>query len=179
MIQLIEGPVILREWRPADARQVVLQANDRRVSVQLRDGFPYPYRIDDAYRFIAMSSARVPPTHLAIEVDGRVAGGIGYAPGRDVERVGAEVGYWLGHEFWGRGYGTTAVRAITGYAFRTHSELRRLFALPFTSNVASARVLEKAGYRCEGTLRQSAIKDGRVLDQLMYALLRDEWNARS
>lgn len=77
-------------------------------------------------------------------------------------------------EFWGRGIATTAVRALGERAFAAHAELRRLYALPFSSNPASARVLEKAGYHRDGTLRQSVIKDGRVLDQWVYAILRDE-----
>lgn len=62
---------------------------------------------------------------------------------------------------------------MTGHAFRAHGELRRLDVVPFACNPASARVLEKAGYRCEGTLRQSVIKDGQILDQWVYAILRE------
>jgi RimJ/RimL family protein N-acetyltransferase len=111
---------------------------------------------------------------LSLAVAGRIAGGIGYTPGSDIERVGAEVGYWLGRAFRGRGIGTTALTLLTAHAFASHAELRRLWAVPFTRNIASARVLEKAGYRREGVLRQSAIKDGVVLDQWMYAILRDD-----
>jgi RimJ/RimL family protein N-acetyltransferase len=122
-----------------------------------------------------MALRKAPPSFLAIEFSGRTAGGIGYSRHTDVERVGAEVGYWLGHEFWGRGIGTAALRALTTRAFRAHQELRRLYAVPFATNPASARVLQKAGYRCEGTLRQSVVKDGQILDQWMYAILREEW----
>ncbi len=92
----------------------------------------------------------------------------------DVERIGAEVGYWLGRAFWNRGVATAALRLLTAHAFAADPELRRLWAVPFVTNIASARVLEKAGYTREGTLRQSAIKDGRVLDQWMYAILRTD-----
>jgi RimJ/RimL family protein N-acetyltransferase len=177
VIEIRSGPAVVREWRSGDVADLARQANDRRVSINLRDAFPHPYGIEDAERFIAMALAKAPPTFLAIESSGRLAGGIGYTLHADVERVGAEVGYWLGYEFWGRGIGTAAVRAITRHAFRTHEELRRLYAVPFAVNPASARVLQKAGYRCEGTLRQSAIKDGQILDQWMYAILREEWQA--
>ena len=110
---------------------------------------------------------------LAIEVAGHVAGGIGYTRHEDVERVSAEVWYWLGVSFWGRGIATAALQALSEHAFATHGELTRLYAVPFSWNPASARVLEKAGYRREAILRQSVIKDGQVLDQWMYALLRD------
>lgn len=168
------GSTVVRGWQGTDAESVALQANDRRVWLGLRDAFPHPYGIEDARRFIAMARQKTPQTSFAIEVTGKVAGGIGYTEHSDVERIGAEVGYWLGHEFWGRGFATAALRLLTEHAFRVNPELRRLYAVPYASNPASARVLAKAGYRLEGTLRQSALKDGRVLDQWMYAILRDE-----
>jgi RimJ/RimL family protein N-acetyltransferase len=138
----------------------------------LRDAFPHPYGTEDGKRFIAMARAMTPRTYFAIEVEERLAGGIGYTLHSDVERIGAEVGYWLGHEFWGRGIATAALQMLTAHAFQAHPELQRLWAVPYATNAASARVLEKAGYVREGTLRRSAIKDGRILDQWMYAILR-------
>jgi RimJ/RimL family protein N-acetyltransferase len=178
VIRLPAGPAVVREWRAADAPELPRQAGDRRVWINMRDAFPHPYGLADAERFIAMAMAKSPPTFFAVEVSGRVAGGIGYTLHGDVERIAAEVAYWLGHEFRGRGIATAALRALSGHAFRSQPELRRLWAVPFASNPASARVLEKAGYRCEGTLRESVLKDGAVLDQWMYALLRAEWQAR-
>lgn len=177
MITLARGPAVVREWTGGDAAELCAQANDRRVSQNLRDAFPYPYGPEDAQRFLALAAARVPPSFFAIVADGRIAGGIGYVPGEDVERVGAEVGYWVAPSHWGRGLATAAVEAVTEHAFSVHPELHRLFAVPFASNAASARVLQKAGYTLEGTLRRSAIKDGRLLDQWMYAIVRDEWEA--
>lgn len=166
--------VILREWEVEDADALVPLANDRRIWLNLRDGFPHPYGIDDARRFIAMARDMSPRTYFAIVVDGELAGGIGYVLRTDVERVGAEVGYWLGVRFWGRGIATEAVRQITTLAFDRQPELQRLFALPYSTNLASSRVLEKAGYTLEGTLRRNCIKDGVLLDSLMYSILRDE-----
>jgi RimJ/RimL family protein N-acetyltransferase len=91
-----------------------------------------------------------------------------------VERISAEIGYWLGVAFWGRGIMTAALRGVTAYAFHQHPELRRIYAVPYIGSLASIRVLEKVGYRCEGRMRQSAIKDGRITDQLLYAMLREE-----
>ena len=98
------GPdVALRPWRPGDRGTLAGLANDRRISINMRDGFPYPYGLEDADRFIAMAQRRVPQTYLAIEVSGALAGGIGYTLHGDVERIAAEVGYWVGVSFWGRG----------------------------------------------------------------------------
>jgi RimJ/RimL family protein N-acetyltransferase len=177
VIELAKGAVLVREWRETDGPELALQANDRGVWINLRDAFPHPYGAEDAQQFIRAALSKAPPTRFAIVEKGRIAGGVGYTLHPDVERIGAEVGYWLGREHWGRGIATTAVQLLTDHAFTTHAELRRLYAVPFTSNAASGRVLQKAGYRCEGTMRQSAIKDGRILDQWMYAIVRDEWEA--
>ena len=82
--------------------------------------------------------------------------------------MSAEIGYWLGESYWGRGIATEALTAVTAEAFKRF-ELTRLYAVPFADHAASVRVLEKAGYVLEGHLRQSAIKDGKVRDQLLFA----------
>ena len=92
--------------------------------------------------------------------------------GDDIERVGAEIGYWIGEEFWNRGIATAAIKLLTAHAF-SELGLLRVFAVPFATNSASCRALEKAGYQREGLLRRSAIKDGQVLDQFLYAAVRD------
>jgi L-aminopeptidase/D-esterase-like protein/RimJ/RimL family protein N-acetyltransferase len=171
-VSVAAGAALLRDWRPEDAEAIAPLANDREVWRNLRDVFPHPYGVEDARSFIAMARAMTPRTLFAIEVDGRAAGAIGYTLHGDVERVGAEMGYWLGRPYHGRGIVTEAVRALTAYAFAQHPELQRIYAVPFAWNGASARVLEKAGFTLEGTLRRSALKDGHLVDQLMYARLR-------
>ena len=111
-------------------------------------------------------------TSFAIAVDDQAVGGIGFVLHPDVERVSAEIGYWLAEPFWGRGITTDALRAVTKYAIESHG-LTRIYAVPFAWNVASCRVLEKAGYVLEGRLRNSAIKDGRLTDQMQYAFVID------
>ena len=173
------GSTTIREWRHSDATALARIADDKEIWRGLRDVFPHPYGLGDALAFIGMAGRMDPQTFFAIEVDGELAGGAGYTRRTDVERIGAEVGYWLGRAFWARGIATAALRLLTAHAFRADPELRRLWAVPFVTNVASARVLEKAGYVREGLLRQSAIKEGRVLDQWMYAILRDEADPQS
>jgi RimJ/RimL family protein N-acetyltransferase len=165
------GVCDVRSWRPADAAAIVQHANSRDVWLNLRDRFPHPYTLRDARKFLASVIGARPETNFAIEVDGAAVGSIGFRIQTDVERIGAELGYWLGETYWGRGIATAAVGAVTEHAMNTH-DLVRVFALPFAHNRASARVLEKAGFALEGVMRSSAIKDGRVLDQLLYARIR-------
>lgn len=165
---------VIRHWRPGDAPALARHANDRRIWRNLRDAFPHPYGLADAERFIAMATSMSPETFFAIVVDGEAAGGIGFTLHQDVERISAEIGYWLGTAFWGRGIMTEAVDAVTRYAFAQQRHLRRIYAVPYAWNTASMRVLEKAGYRFEGRMRQSALKDSEVTDQALYAILRDD-----
>jgi len=101
-------------------------------------------------------------------VDGRAVGTLGLKLGTDVERVSAELGYWLGAPYRGRGVMTEAILAFTDEAFETFS-LARIFALPFARNEASCRVLENAGFTLEAVLRRSCIKEGQIQDQRQYA----------
>ena len=167
----------VRDWRPDDAPSLARHGNDRRIWLNMRDAFPYPYTIADAKAFLAFVADMQPRSYFAIAQEDQAIGGIGYTLRHDVERISAEIGYWLGMAFLGRGIMTAALRAVTAYAFGEHPELRRLFAMPYAGSAASVRVLEKAGYRCEGRMRQSAIKDGQIIDQLLYAILRDEIEA--
>jgi [ribosomal protein S5]-alanine N-acetyltransferase len=161
---------IVRRFIAADAECVAAVANDRRIWLQLRDLFPHPYHLADAEDYIGRVATVDPPLSLAIVVDGRAVGGVGLQLMTDVNRRSAEIGYWLGAAYWGRGIATEAVTLVTDWAFLTHG-LLRIFAQPFAANTASRRVLEKAGYELEGTMRRSAIKEGEVRDQCLYARL--------
>lgn len=162
----------VRSWRSEDAAAIVPLANDRRVWLNLRDGFPHPYTLGTAKAFVDAAVAMRPETRWAIEVEGGAAGSIGITLHTDVERLSAELGYWLGAPYWGRGIMTEAVKAVTRHAIRAHA-LTRVYAVPYEWNGASCRVLEKAGFVREGRLRRAVIKDGRVIDQLMYAFVVD------
>jgi len=168
----------IRPWREADAASLVEHADNINVAKNLRDRFPHPYTRKDAHEFLKYAAASPDPSNLAIEVDGGAAGAIGYVPGSDVERFSAEVGYWLGEAHWGRGIVSEAVVLLTDYAFDTLN-LLRLFAVPFADNIASARVLEKAGYVREARLRSSCVKYGVPRDQLLYARVNPNWKPPS
>ncbi len=163
---------VLRPWRDGDEDPLVRHANNRKVWINLRDRFPHPYTLADARAWIALTRHLPADTQFAIEVDGEAAGGIGLDLGQDVHRRSAEIGYWLGEAFWGRGLATEALCALTEFGF-VRFDLCRIFACVFEWNPASARVLEKAGYRLEGRLRRSVIKAGRTIDQLIYAVVRE------
>jgi RimJ/RimL family protein N-acetyltransferase len=165
---------VVRAWRRTDADSLVRHANNPNVARQLRDRFPHPYTRANAAAFLSFAGVADPPTNLAVEVERNAIGGIGYVRGTDVERYSAEIGYWIGEAYWGRGIATEAVVLLTDYAFR-ELNLLRLFALPLADNAASIRVLEKAGYTQEAILRSSCVKNGDVRDQALYARINPAW----
>lgn len=170
--------LLLRPWEARDIDALLRYANNRNVWINLNDRFPHPYLRADAEAWVARCAASAAnPMHFAMIVDDHAIGGVGLEMLSDVHRLTANIGYWLGEPFWGRGLATAAVRALSDYAFRTFP-LERLQAFVFEWNPASARVLEKAGYTFEGRLRRSIVKDGRIGDSLVYARLRPAVSSR-
>ncbi|TAE58573.1 MAG: N-acetyltransferase, partial [Bacteroidetes bacterium] len=88
----------------------------------------------------------------------------------------AELWYWLGQAYWGRGIVSAALKAMIDYAF-TQFVVTRLYAQPMAHNVASIKVLEKAGFRREGLLRDSVVKNNVLMDTVLYAYLSSDWLA--
>ena len=172
-MKLVANRCVRRPPTPCDAESIARHVGNRAVSINLRDRVPYPYAVADAVRWIGSSQGQDPVTSLIIDVDGAAVGGIGLVLGTDIERISAELGYWLGEEYWGRGIATAAIRRICEYGFGDLG-LVRIFALPMGHNVASQRVLEKAGFNREGILRKACIKDGKILDEVMYAKIEGE-----
>jgi len=164
------GKYTIREWREDDAASIAQYANNKKIWINLRDAFPHPYTLVDAEAFLCKVMRMNPRTYFAIAFDHEAIGSIGLMPGDDVNRFTAELGYWLAEPFWGKGIMTKAIRALSEYAFEELG-LHRIFAEPYTTNAASARVLEKSGFTLEGVIRAAVFKDGRILDQYLYAKL--------
>ncbi len=171
MMRIDVGEWQIRSFRIQDAEALARYANNRNVSRNLRDEFPYPYTLAHAETWISFAAQQFTESDFAIASETELIGGIGLRIQRDVHRRSAEVGYWLGEPFWGRGIATASLRAFTEYAF-PQFDLLRLYGYVYEWNTASARVMEKAGYACEGRLRQSVMKEGQVIDQFLYAITR-------
>lgn len=171
-MELVLERCTVRSWRLEDAAALAREADDRSVWINLRDRMPSPYTLRDAVAFINMSAGADPETNFAITVDGEVAGSIGITPGSDIYRLSAEIGYWLGARFRGRGVASDALRGVSTWAFEKFG-LVRLHAAVFTWNPASARVLEHAGYTLESTARSAAVKNATIVDEWIYAMVRD------
>jgi len=166
------GLVRIRSWRSRDAESLARHASNRKVWINMRDRFPHPYSRADAEAFLESVIGSDPETHFAIEHAGEAAGGVGYVLGTDVHRRSAELGFWLAEGLWGKGIMTAVVKAMVPRIFALH-DLVRIHAYVFDWNPASMHVLEKCGFTSEGRLRLSVTKDGRTIDQVLYATFRD------
>lgn len=164
----------IREWNIEDAASLAELLNNKNILNNLRDGLPYPYTQNDAQEYItAMLEADKTKTFAFAITDGQqLAGSIGVFRCDNIHFRTAEMGYYIGEAYWGKGIGTSAVKQACDYVFQ-NSDILRIFAEPFAYNVASCRVLEKAGFSFEGLLRKNAVKNGQVLDMKMYARIRN------
>ncbi len=167
--------VSLRKWKIEDALPLANALNNKKIQDNLRDGLPFPYTVPDAEEFIASMLAADQNTTFAraITVDGALAGSIGVFRKDNVHRLTAEMGYYIAEEYWGKGVMTEAVRQMCAYIFG-NTDIVRIFAEPYATNRASCRVLEKAGFAFEGTLRKNAVKNGCLVDMNMYSIIKDK-----
>ena len=162
-------------WELSDARDLATALSNKKIQDNLRDGLPYPYTEQDGKEFIStMLAANENDTFaFAITVNGKVIGSIGAFRQTNIHNKTAELGYYIAEEYWGKGIMTEAVKQLCDYVF-SHTDIIRIYAEPFSYNIGSCRVLEKAGFQYEGTLRSNALKNGIVLDMKMYSKLKTE-----
>lgn len=165
----------IRKWKLTDAKDLAAALSNTKIQDNLRDGLPYPYTEQDGIDYIsAMLSADENDTFaFAITIDEKVIGSISVFRQGNIHRQTAELGYYIAEEYWGKGIMTDAIKQICKYVFEK-SDIIRIYAEPFAYNMASCRVLEKAGFQYEGTLRKNAVKNDTIIDMKMYSLLRAE-----
>jgi [ribosomal protein S5]-alanine N-acetyltransferase len=165
----------IRAWRMSDAADLAAALNNPNIQNNLRDGLPYPYTEKDAGDYIdAMLHADKNAIFaFAITVDDKAIGSIGVFRKDNIHSRTAEMGYYISEQFWGQGLGTSTVKQTCKYIFE-NTDILRIFAEPFSYNTASRRILEKSGFLCEGIMRANAVKNGKVLDMALYALLKSD-----
>ena len=165
----------IRRWELSDARDLATALSNKKIQDNLRDGLSFPYTEEDGKAFIsAMLTADETDTFaFAITADGKVIGSIGAFRQTNIHNKTAELGYYIAEECWGKGITTEAVKQLCDYVF-SNTDIIRIYAEPFAYNIGSCRVLEKAGFQYEGTLRSNALKNGNVFDMKMYSKLKTD-----
>lgn len=169
--------VIIRRWTLEDLDSLVKYGNNPGIAANLTDQFPHPYTREKGEAFIGYATGNGTSEIFAIDIDGEACGAIGLHPQEDIMRQNAELGYWLAEPFWGRGVVTKAVKLIVDYGFQ-NLDINRIYARPFGENIGSQRVLEKAGFKFETKFDKTIIKNGRLQDELFYAIRREEWEQK-
>jgi RimJ/RimL family protein N-acetyltransferase len=166
------GIYLIRSWQAGDEPALARNLGNPNITRNLATRLPRSYSIEHAKAWIDLCALEADPVNFAIvDAYDSVIGGIGLTLQRGTRRRSAEIGFWIDEDRWGEGVATEAVSALSDFAFNRF-ELIRLFAYVFAGNDASVRVLEKAGYAYEGRMRKSIVKDDRVVDELVYALVR-------
>lgn len=171
----MERPAVhFRKWKYEDKDSLLKYANNKKIFDNMRDMYPYPYTSEAADNYLKRATGDEAIKIFAIEINGEAAGSIGIFPKDDIEKLNAEVGYWIAEEYWGKGVATQALKFIIDYGFSTFA-VDRIFAIPFPHNIASQKVIQKSGMALEAIIKDSLIKNGMVMDQLIYAIRRDTW----
>ena len=160
---------VLRPLRMSDKYNFAECANNIKLANNLRNAFPHPYDVGHAEYFINHVQETNPNGVLAISIDGKACGAIGLHPQSDVYSKNSELGYWLAEKYWGKGIMTGAIKQMVEYGFSCF-DISRIYAGVFHGNIASQRVLEKAGFELEGTFKKAIFKNGSFLDERMYAI---------
>jgi [ribosomal protein S5]-alanine N-acetyltransferase len=165
--------LILRPLQRSDALLLAKYANDRTIYRNtLR--MPYPYTLKQANQWINKNLANYKKRNsnyysFVIEFEGKFAGALGIDS--IIRGHKAELGYWLGRPYWGKGFMTEAVKEATNFAFKKY-KLKRVYAWTFTWNKASQNVLKKAGFKFEGVAKKNVKKKGKYLDDYLFAKIK-------
>jgi [ribosomal protein S5]-alanine N-acetyltransferase len=162
----------LRKWQMNDLPSLMKYADNANIAKFLRDIFPHPYTKESGEFFLKNVANAEPNIIFAIEMNNEAVGSIGAHPLNDVNRLCADFGYWLSEEHWNKGIITEAIPAVVDFVFKNTNTIR-LQAGVFETNAASKRVLEKCGFTLESRMRKAVIKNGDILDELIFVKLKE------
>lgn len=174
-MEIIFEGLILRPWSLDDAGQLAEIANNKNIADNVRDQFPFPYSLKDARKWLrTILPPDDPPKNFAVVYDGIIAGNIGILTKDNIYRKNIEIGYFISHEYRGRGIASRAIRAVTSFAF-SNFDVIRVYAETFSDNKGSRRALEKAGFGLEATFKRNIIKNGIIKDSCIYSVLKEDF----
>ncbi len=172
-----DSNILLRRLELSDRKQLTELANNKNVWDNLKDYFPYPYGEKDAEFFIHMTKEQDPIQSFGIRFNNELCGVISLIVQKDVYKRSAEIGYWIGEPYWGKGITKKAVELITRYGFEKLN-LIRIYAGVFEYNLTSMKILEKNGYQKEGVFEKAIFKNGQIWDEHRYSILNKKTNTK-
>lgn len=163
----------LQDITQTSLEEIQRLANNHAIAINLRDAFPYPYTIEDTATFLELAANGTLGKVYGVYDGDIFVGCCSLIPQQDVYRLNAEIGYWIGEPYWGKGYATEVVKLLLNVAFE-ELNLSRAYAHIFEFNKGSMRVLEKAGFHKEAIIKSSIIKEGKIFDEYLYSIRKDE-----
>lgn len=172
-LHFLNGDYVIRDFELSDTDSLAKYANNYEIFRWVMDNFPFPYSKQNAEEWIAFSKNARDGFNYAIANKSELIGGIGVKFKEDVYRYSWELGYWLGEPFWGNGIMTAAVKVFSSYLFNNYN-IRSLIANVYEGNLASMKVLKKAGFKLDGVIRKAVFKEKLFLDLYVYSILREE-----
>lgn len=161
--------VSLRPWKLDDLDELVSLANNKNVAQFMADVFPHPYSVENGKTFIAFATSNPNSKIFAIIANGKPVGSIGLHLQSDILRKNAEIGYWLGEAFWGKGIITKAIPQMVDYGFK-NMDIVRIFARIYGTNLPSQNAITKSGFKQEARFEKTIFKNNEFLDELIYAI---------
>ncbi len=167
---------ILRSYRKGDEFSLAKNANNKRLAKNMFEGFPSPYTLKEAKKWVKHSLLKnqtEPLTGFVIDIDGKVVGSVGGEINKRKPFI-LGFGYWLGEDYWGKGIMSEAVKLFTNYIFKQFKQIQRIQAETFPWNKGSQKVLKNNGFKMEGISRKSYKKDGRIIDNYQFSRLRND-----
>ncbi len=168
--------VTIRKWQLSDIDNLVRYANNKKISDNLADAFPFPYSKEFGLEFIERVSNEQPTKIFAITSENMAIGSIGIFPDQDIYRKNGAIAYWIAEPYWGKGIATSAIEQILRYGFDV-LRLTRIYAKPFGTNIGSQRVLEKMGFELEATIPKAVFKNNIYLDEKIYGKIKSTHNS--
>ncbi|MCL2593783.1 MAG: GNAT family N-acetyltransferase [Defluviitaleaceae bacterium] len=164
--------LILRPFAVSDADDLVKQCNNHNI-FKTTLNMPYPYSLEDALSWISLANECFDNNRrydfvVSDKITGKLLGSIGIS--NNQTHKNGELGYWIGEEFWNKGYGTEAAKAILEFVF-SEIGLHKVMGHHFASNPSSGKIMEKIGMSYEGTLIDQVIKDGKFETLIRYGII--------
>ena len=165
----------IRKWDLSDIENLFRYANNKKISDNLEDAFPFPYSKEFGLDFIKRVTNEPPTKIFAITFENEAIGSIGIFPDQDIYRKNAAIAYWVAEPYWGKGVVTSAIEQILTYGF-DKLNVTRIYAKPFGTNIGSQLVLEKAGFELEATISNAVFKNSKYLDEKIYGIRKNTHN---
>lgn len=179
-IRLETERLILRSLNIDDAKEIHENIKDKDVS-KWTANVPYPYTLEMAHQFIEQSHITIENNkHIELGIvlkDANKLIGVVGLLNLDLRNKHAEIGYWLGKNYWGKGFMPEAAKRIIKFGFN-ELDLHKIYGKHIDVNTNSKRIFEKLGFTQEGLLREQSLKEGIYYNKPIWSLLRDEFFAK-